>query len=248
MHPEADGHLFRRVRSRQTHVAQVRHERFAGLEDFIGLGVHIHHQPHIAAEFVGEDVKGCLEDPRDGGGRATFGSEPGDLRAESVKVREHGHGTFDEREVITVGGRLADFADLRGSAGKPHVVKEGSWVIDEGVVFVGVHEGVVFGGLDVIETGGVWNAEARNAVVAQPDRLRETGPDIDHIRHYGLPAKVLSGLDSSLEGLLVIVGDLLTGVTRVLGSELGYKRPKRDHVRLLVAHGGDVAVEAFLVE
>ena len=44
------------------------------------------------------------------------------------------------------------------------------------------------------------------------------------------------------------MGHLLAGVAGVLGRELGHERPDGDHVRLLVAHRGDVAVEALLVE
>jgi hypothetical protein len=35
---------------------------------FFGLGVHVHGEPDIAAEFVGEDVERRLEDAGDGGG------------------------------------------------------------------------------------------------------------------------------------------------------------------------------------
>ena len=92
------------------------------------------------------------------------------------------------------------------------------------------------------------DADAGNAVIAQPDRLRQPRPHIDHVRHDGFPAEILGGLDGRLEGLVVVVGDFLAGVAGVLGGELGDEGPDRDHVRLLVAHGGDVAVEAFLVE
>ena len=142
----------------------------------------------------------------------------------------------------------ADLADLGGDARQPDVVEEAGRVVDQRVVFVGAHEGLVLGRLDVVEAGGVRDVDAGDAVVAQPDGLRQAGPDIDHVRHDGVPVEILGGLDGRLEGLVVIVGDLLAGVAGVLGGELGDERPDRDHVRLLVAHGGDVAVEALLVE
>src|ERR1019366_6669127 len=94
----------------------------------------------------------------------------------------------------------------------------------------------------------VGDADAGDTVIAQPDRLREAGPDIDHVWHDGFPAEILRGLDGRLERLVVVVGDVLASVASVFGGELGDERPDGNHVRLLVAHGGDVAVEAFLVE
>jgi hypothetical protein len=40
----------------------------------------------------------------------------------------------------------------------------------------------------------------------------------------------------------------LAGVPRVFGSELCDEGPRGNHVRLFVAHGGELAVEALLVE
>ena len=60
-----------------------------------------------------------------------------DLRAERVEVGQHGHGALHQGEVVAVGGRLADLADLGGDARQPDVVEEAGRVIDQRVVFVG---------------------------------------------------------------------------------------------------------------
>jgi hypothetical protein len=92
------------------------------------------------------------------------------------------------------------------------------------------------------------NTDARNAVVTQADGLCQAGPDINHVRHDGVPVEVFGGFDGSVEGFGVIVRDLLAGVAGIFGGELGYEWPNGHRIRLLVAQGGDVTIEALLVE
>ena len=43
-------------------------------QDFFRLGMHVEGQADIAAEFVGQDVEGRLENPGDSGGHSAFGA------------------------------------------------------------------------------------------------------------------------------------------------------------------------------
>ena len=53
VHPEADRHLLGRIGGGQTDVAQMGHQSFAGLEDFVRLRLHVHRQANEATQLVG---------------------------------------------------------------------------------------------------------------------------------------------------------------------------------------------------
>ena len=91
-------------------------------------------------------------------------------------------------------------------------------------------------------------ADAGNPVVAQSRRLREAGPDIDHVGHNGVPIEFLGALHRRLKGEVVIVRDLLAGHAGVLRRELGDERADGNLVRLFVAEGREVTREALLIK
>ena len=146
------------------------------------------------------------------------------------------------------GRRLARGADGSGHAGQPDVQQEAGRVRDQGVVLLRLHVGVVLRRLAVLEAGVGGDVDAGNAVILQPDRLRQAGPDVYHVRHDGVPIELGRALPRRGEGQFVVVGHLLAGVAGVLGRELGHERPDRHHVRLAVPQGREVAAEAGLIE
>ena len=248
MHPETDRHLAGRVGRAQPDVHQVRHERLAGREDFSRLGRHVHRQSDVAAQLVGDNVEGRLEDSGNRGNRAALVAQALDLRTEGVEVGQHRHAALHQREVVAVGRRLADARDFSRDAREPDIVEESGRIVDQDIVLILTHEGAVLRRLDVVEAGRVRNADAGNAIVPEPRRLREAGPDIDHVRHHRIPIEVLRTLDGRLEGAVVVMRDLLAGHAGVSGGELRHKRADRDPVGLLVAQRGKVAAEPFAIE
>ena len=73
----------------------MRHKRLAGLEHFLGLRLHVTHQPKVASHFVGDNVERRFEDACNGRDRTAFGPQPRDLRAEGVEVLHHSHTALD---------------------------------------------------------------------------------------------------------------------------------------------------------
>ena len=126
-------------------------------------------------------------------------------------------------------------------ARQPDVVEEAGRVVDQRVVLVGPHEGLLRRRLAVLEARVGGHVDARDAVVLQADRLGQPGPDVDHVGDDGVPVEIGGALPGGGKGLFVVVRHLLAGVAGVLAGELGDERPDRNHVRLLVPHGRRVA-------
>ena len=80
---------------------------------------------------------GALKIPAMADGRARFGPQAGDLRAERREVLHHGHAALDQREVAAPRGRLAGRADVGRNPRQPDVEQEAGGVLDQLVVFVG---------------------------------------------------------------------------------------------------------------
>ena len=171
VHPETDRDQPGRVSHRQADMTEMGHERLAGFEDLVRLRVHVEGQSHIAAQFISQDVERGLEDSRDGRGHPAFPAQTPDVRPEGVEIGEHRHRAFDQGNIVSVGYRITHLAGFRGNSRKPGGVKEGGRIINQRVVFIFAHKRLVFRRLDVIEAAGVRQADARNAVVAQANRL-----------------------------------------------------------------------------
>ena len=144
---------------------------------------------------------------------------------------------FTRARCPPVGGRLAGGRNVPRHARQPDIVEEGGGVVDQRVVLVRLHEGLVLRRFQILESRVGRHVESRHAVVAQPDGLGESGPDVDHVGDHGVPVEVGRAAADRLEGLAVVVGHLLVGEARVLAGELGDEGADRDAVRLLVAHG-----------
>ncbi len=170
------------------------------------------------------------------------------MRPEGVKVGEHGHRAFDKGKVVAIRTAFPRPANFRGNPRQPDVVKKSGGIFYERVVLVLLHEGIVLGWLHVVEAGGVRDANAGNAVVSQADGLGQSGPDIDHVGNDGVPVEGAGALQGGVKGLAVIMGHLLAGEAGEFGGKLSDERADRDAVRLFVAHGGDIASEAFLIK
>ena len=248
MHPEADGHLLGGVGGRQARVNEMRHERFAGLEHFVRLRGHVHREADVAAEFVADDVEGRFENPGDGGNRSALVVQPLDLRSEGGEISHHCHRAFHEREVVAIRGGLADGRNFGGHARQPDVVEKARGVINQRVILILAHEGLSLGRLDKVKPRRVGDADAGNAVVTQPRRLRQAGPDINHVGNDRVPIEFLGALYRRLERQVVIVRHLLAGQAGVLRGELGHERADGNLVRLLVAQRREVACESLLIK
>ena len=149
--------------------------------------------------------------------------------------------------LCSCGDRLARLAHFRGNPRQPDVQQEAGRVLDQLVVLVGPHEGLLLGRLAVLKARVGGNVDAGDAVVLQADRLRQAGPHVDHVRHHGVPIEIGGALARGGERLVVVVGQLLAGVAGVDPGELGHERPDGNHVGLAVAHRRDVAVQPALV-
>ena len=227
---------------------QVRHEGLAGGHHLVAALEQVVDQPQIAAELVGDDVHGGLEDSGDGRHRAALAPQQGVLRAEGAEILHHRHAALEEGKMVGRGRRLARGTDPGRHAGQPDVQQKARRVLDQGVVLVGLHVGVVLRRLAVLEARVGRDVDARNAVVFQPDRLRHAGPAVDHVRDDGIPIELGGALAGRGEGQFVVVGHLLAGIAGVLGRELGHEGPDRHHVRLAIPHRRDIAAETGLIE
>ena len=174
--------------------------------------------------------------------------QQGVLRAEGGEILHHRHPALEEGEMVGRGRRLARGAHGSGHAGQPDVQEEARRVLDQGVILLRLHVGVVLRRLAVLEAGVGGDVDAGNAVVLQPDRLRQPGPDVNHVRDDGVPIELGRALPRGGEGQFVVVGHFLAGVAGVLGRELGHERPDRHHVRLAIVQGREIAAQTGLIE
>jgi hypothetical protein len=224
MHPETDRHALLGSAAPTAPLQQVRHQGLAGLEYLLRPFKEIHRQTQIPPQLVGDNVERGLEDPRDRRDRPAFLSQPLDLRPECGKVAHHRHAALDERQVVAVRGRTARRTDLRRDPRQPDIVQKSHRVGRQGLILIRLHVGVVFRRLPILKTRILWNMQARNAVILQPDRLRQARPHIHHVGHDRIPVEVRGALARRLECDPVIVRDLLACQAGVFGGELGDKR------------------------
>src|SRR5579883_1458501 len=61
MHPESYRHPFRCVSGSQSHVAEMRHQGFTRFEDLCRLGLHVHGQPYVPAQFIRQNIERSFE-------------------------------------------------------------------------------------------------------------------------------------------------------------------------------------------
>ena len=133
-------------------------------------------QPQVAAQLVGDDIHWRLEDTGDGRDRARFRTQAGVLRAEGAKVLHHRHAALEERQVVLPRDRLARLAQFRGNPRQPDVQQKTGRVLDQLIVLVRPHEGLLLGRLAVLKTRRGRDIDAGNAIILQADRLRQPGP------------------------------------------------------------------------
>ena len=164
------------------------------------------------------------------------------MSGEITEVLQQRQTAFKEREVVAICRGLADGGHVGRDAWQPDVEQEGCWVVDEGVVFVVPHEGVLLSRLKVLKADVRGDVDAGHAVVSEPDGLREPGPDVDHVADDGVPVEVGGAFPRRGERCFVIVRDLLAGVAGIPGGELGDERADGHAIGLAVSQSGDVAV------
>ncbi len=251
MHPEADGNLVVRVGGRERDVGEMRHQRFAGRQDLVGLSRHVHREPDISTQLVGEDVERRLQYSCNCRYRAGFRAQEFDLRSERAEVAQHRHRALHEGEVVAVGGHRIHmtYGDyVCGDSREPYVVEESGGIIDELIVLVRLHEGVFLVGFEVLKRRIRRDINARDSVILQTDGLCQSRPYVDHVGDDGVPVEVGGALARGDKGLAEIVGHFLAGESGILGGEFRDERPYWNLVRLFVAHRRDVASEPLSVQ
>jgi len=248
VHPESDGDLLVGIDGGFCDVVEVGHEGFGGGEYFFRLFVEVRNESEVTAEFVGEDVERGFEDSGDGGDGSRLAAEFFDLGTEGGEVLHHGHAAFEEGEIVSQCGGLSGGDDLGGDAREPDLEEKSRWIRDERIVFIGEHEGVVFGRFAVLEGGIFGDVEAGDAVVFAADGVSETGPDINHVCDDGVPVEVRGAFACGVKGEAVIVSDLLAGVAGVFGGEFRDEGADGDAVGVFVSQGGGVSFQPVLIE
>ena len=248
VHPESDRQEFLRVGARKGRVKHVGRQRLAGGEDLFWSLPQIGHQAHVAAELVGQDVHRRLEDSAQGAGHSGLGAHQFRLPAEALKVAEHGEAALDQCNLVAVGALLARSDNLARDPRQPDLVEIAGRIVDQVVVFLRPHPGLVFRRFEVLEPAIRPRGDSRNPVVLQPERLNQAGPDIDHVAHQGIDVEEPGGLADSGECLLEIVGHLHHVVTGQLAAKFGKERPDRHTIGLLVAHRRHEAMQALAIQ
>ena len=89
---------------------------------------------------------GALRMPGDGRDGARLRAQAGGLRAEGVEVLQHRHAALEERQVVAAGVRAAGGDDVGRDARQPDVEQEAGRVVDQLVVLVGPHPGLLLSG------------------------------------------------------------------------------------------------------
>ena len=219
----------------------MRHQRPAGLLHLFRYLHQVVGQPEISAQFVGQNVQRRLQHAADRRNRAALAPHPLHLRAERGEVFHHRHAALHERQVVAERHRLTARAELGRDPRQPRLVQEPHRVGDQLVVLLALHERGLLGRLAVLKTDVGLDVDARHAVVGQPRRLRQPGPDVHHVRHGRVPVVVVAAAYDRLERLAVIVRHLLAREARMPCRDLGGERPQRHAVRHTVVHRAHVA-------